>query len=47
MDSGRKNKLTRSEAVNQKMRMVELEDHSRALQGNAKKDKEKLREEIK
>lgn len=42
--SGQKNKMTRSGAVNQETRMVELEDHIRALWENAKKE---LRKEIK
>lgn len=32
--------------MNQETRIVEMEDHIRNLQENAKKDKEKLREEI-
>lgn len=47
VSSGQKNKMTRSGAVNLGTRMVELEDHIRALWENAKKDKKELRKEIK
>lgn len=39
--------MTRSPAVNQESRIMEIEEQIRSLQENARKDKEELREEIK
>lgn len=39
--------MTRSTAVNQESRIMEIEEQIRSLQENARKDKEELREEIK